>query len=115
MINTNYFFLPVDFFKDERVRFIETLTDGADILIYYFELIRLATRQNNGGKIRYDHRTERTKEAVDFITQTYIDKSSRALSILSKCGLIDRHIGYFVIKDWELFQPLDSCGEDVKT
>ncbi len=114
MIDTRYFYLPTNFYKDSRFMKIKAAGGGNGAIVTYLQLVCQATKQNGGGKVTFLGKGDMTKEGLEYLhlSSDEFERFMHDVELLEKYGFVERGDGYLRLTEWDTFQPPEIVGDN---
>lgn len=99
-------------FDDEKIRFIENMKDGNEILLIWFKLLCLAGKSNSSGSLMFTETMPYKKELISSLFHTSSSKIQRALDVFNSLNMIEiSESGVIWICNWEKHQSSDKMDK----
>lgn len=100
-----------DIFDDEKIILIESFSKSDSLLIIWFKLLCLASKQNNGGVFVLSNGKPYTKKMLATIFKRKESIVSEALEIFEEYGMIAVIDGIITIPNWEKHQNTEKLNK----
>jgi predicted phage replisome organizer len=100
-----------DIFDDEKIILIESFSKSDSLLIIWFKLLCLASKQNNGGVFVLSNGKPYTKKMLATIFKRKESIVSEALEIFEEFGMIAVIDGIITIPNWEKHQNTEKLNK----
>lgn len=99
--------LAIGIFDDEKIRLIETMPEGDEILIIWIKLLIQAGKTNDDGDVYLNQNTPYTEEMLSTIFNCPIESIKMSLSIFEQYGMIEINEDRVInIVNWEKHQNI---------
>lgn len=96
-------------FDDEKIRFIENMKDGNEILLIWFKLLCLAGKSNSSGALMFTETIPYQKELISSLFHTNVKNIQRALNVFKELNMIEvSDKGVIWICNWEKHQNIEG-------
>ena len=97
-----------DVFNDEKIRFIETMPNGNEIIVIWFKLLCLAGKSNSGGLLMMTDRIAYTDDMLASIFNRDIKIIRCALSVFENIGMVEIIENKIYLTNWEKHQNAEK-------
>jgi len=115
MSNVKWIKLMVNTFTDEKIRYIRTLPNGAEMVLMWLWLLCLCGKSNSGG---YVMMTDTLPYNPDILASTFnvdIKLVQFALSTFQNLRMIEIENDSIYITNWEKYQSLENWKQRKST
>lgn len=112
MGSINWIKLSVHMFNDEKIKLIRTLPEGDSITLLWIQLLAMAGKTNDGGRIYLGENIPYTDEMITTICGLTLTVVRSGLSILQQFGMLDiDEDGIIFITNWEKHQNIEGMDK----
>ena len=101
--------IDVDIFNDEKIKLIETMKNGENIIVIWFKLLALAGKQNNSGVFLLAKNIPISLEMFAKIFGISEKKIANAFEIFENFGMIETINGVVCLTNWEKHQNVENA------
>jgi predicted phage replisome organizer len=109
MATVQWIKLTVDMFDDQKIRVIEIMPSGKNILLVWIKLLTLAGKKNDLGRIYIEENIPYTREVLASLLNEDILVIDLALKTLNDLRMIDiDEAGIIEIRKWEYHQNIEG-------
>ena len=108
MADVKWIKIVTDIFSDEKIRFIETMPNGEQIIVIWFKLICLAGKCNSNGFLMMTDKIAYTDEMLASIFNRDVKVVQSALLIFEKLAMIEIIDNKIYLTNWEKHQSIDK-------
>ena len=108
MADVKWIKIVTNIFDDEKVKFIETMPNGDEIIVIWFKLLCLSGKSNSSGFLMITDKIAYTEEMLSSIFNRDIKVIQLALATFEKLEMIEIIDNKIYISNWEKYQSLDK-------
>lgn len=108
MADVKWIKIVTDIFDDEKIRFIETMPNGDEIIVIWFKILCLCGKSNNGGFLMFTGKLAYTEEMLASIFNRDIKSIQLALKTFESLEMVEMIDNKIYIANWEKHQTLDK-------
>ncbi len=108
MAEVRWIKIVTDVFNDEKIRFIETMPNGNEIIVIWFKLLCLAGKSNSGGLLMMTDRIAYTDDMLASIFNRDIKIIRCALSVFENIGMVEIIENKIYLTNWEKHQNAEK-------
>lgn len=108
MSDVKWIKIVTNIFDDEKVKFIETMPNGDEIIVIWFKLLCLAGKSNSSGFLMITDKIAYTEEMLSSIFNRDIKVIQLALATFEKLEMVELVDNQIYIMNWEKHQSLDK-------
>jgi predicted phage replisome organizer len=108
MADVKWIKIVTDVFDDQKVRFIETMPNGDEIIVIWFKLICLAGKCNSGGFLMMTDRIAYTEEMLASIFNRDIKLIHLAINTFETLDMVEVIDNAIYISNWEKHQNAEK-------
>lgn len=108
MADVKWIKIVTDIFDDEKIRFIETMPNGDEIIVIWFKILCLCGKSNNGGFLMFTGKLAYTDEMLVSILNRDIESIQKALKTFEDLEMIEMIDNKIYIANWDKHQTLDK-------
>lgn len=108
MADVKWIKIVTDIFDDEKIRFIETMPNGDEMIVIWLRLLCLCGKSNNGGLLMMTDKIAYTDEMLASIFNRDVKSIQMALTTFEKLDMIEIINNAIYITNWEKHQSLDK-------
>lgn len=108
MADVKWIKIVTDIFDDEKIRFIETMPNGDEMIVIWLRLLCLCGKSNSGGLLMMTDKLAYTDEMLASIFSRDIKAIQLALTTFEKLDMIEIINNAIYITHWEKHQSLDK-------
>lgn len=108
MADVKWIKIVTDIFDDEKIRFIETMPNGDEIIVIWFKILCLCGKSNNGGFLMFTGKLAYTDEMLASIFNRDIKSIQMALKTFESLEMVEMIDNKIYIANWEKHQTLDK-------
>lgn len=103
--------IVTDIFDDQKIRFIETMPNGDEIIVVWFKLICLAGKSNCNGFLMMTDKIAYTEEMLSSIFSRDIKLIHMAIDTFQRLDMIEVIDNRLYISNWEKHQNAERLAE----
>lgn len=100
--------ITTDIFDDEKILLIESMPNAYPIIVFWFKLLCLAGKQNNGGVFMMNDKIAYTDKMLATIFRMKESTVKLAIKTFQQFGMIEISNGIIAIPNWNKHQSLDA-------
>ena len=108
MAEVKWIKIVTNIFDDEKIRYIETLPSGNEMIVIWFKILCLAGRSNSSGLLMMTDRIAYTDQMLSSIFSKDIKTIQLALSVFQNLEMIEMMENKIYLLNWEKHQSLDK-------
>ena len=108
MAEVKWIKIVTNIFDDEKIRYIETLPSGNEMIVIWFKILCLAGRSNSSGLLMMTDRIAYTDHMLSSIFSKDIKTIQLALSVFQNLEMIEMMDNKIYLLNWEKHQSLDK-------
>ncbi len=108
MAEVKWIKIVTNIFDDEKIRYIETLPSGNEMIVIWFKILCLAGRSNSSGLLMMTDRIAYTDQMLSSIFSKDIKTIQLALSVFQNLEMIEMMDNKIYLLNWEKHQSLDK-------
>lgn len=108
MAEVKWIKIVTNIFDDEKIRYIETLPSGNEMIVIWFKILCLAGRSNSSGLLMMTDRIAYTDQMLSSIFGKDIKTIQLALSVFQNLEMIEMMDNKIYLLNWEKHQSLDK-------
>lgn len=108
MSDVKWIKILTDVFDDQKIRFIETMPNGDEIIVIWFKLICLAGKSNCNGFLMMTDRIAYTEEMLSSIFNRDIKLIQLAIGTFEKLDMVEVINDAIYITNWEKHQNAEK-------
>lgn len=117
MAEVKWIKIVTDIFDDEKIKYIETMPNGDEIIVIWFRILCLAGRSNNSGLLMMTDKIAYTDEMLSSIFNRDVKSINLALNVFESLDMIESIENKIYIMNWEKHQSgemLDKIKEQTR-
>jgi predicted phage replisome organizer len=108
MADVKWIKIVTDIFDDEKIKFIETLPNGDEIIVIWFKLLCLAGKSNSSGFLMFTNKLAYTEEMLASIFKRDIKVIQFAIATFVNLEMLEVVEDRLYISNWGKHQSLDK-------
>ena len=108
MAEVKWIKIVTDIFDDEKIRFIETMPNGNEIIVIWFKLLCLSGKSNSGGLLMMTDRIAYTDEMLASIFNRDIKVIRSALAVFENIEMVEIIENKIYLTNWEKHQNAEK-------
>ena len=108
MAEVKWIKIVTNIFDDEKIRYIETLPSGDEMIVIWFKILCLAGRSNSSGLLMMTDRIAYTDQMLSSIFSKDIKTIQLALSVFQNLEMIEMIDNRIYLLNWEKHQTLEK-------
>lgn len=108
MADVKWIKIVTDIFDDEKIRFIETMPTGDELIVIWFRILCLCGKSNNSGFLMFTNKLPYTEEMLASIFNRDIKIIQFALNTFEHLEMIELVDDKIYVSNWEKYQNLDK-------
>lgn len=108
MADVKWIKIVTDIFDDEKIRFIETMPNGDEIIVIWFKILCLSGKSNSGGFMMMTEKLAYTEEMLASIFNRDIKTIRLAIQTFEKLDMVEVIDNKLFISNWHKHQNLDK-------
>lgn len=102
--------IVTNIFDDEKIRYIETLPSGDEIIVIWFKILCLAGRSNSNGLLMMTDKLAYTDQMLSSIFVRDIKSIQLALGVFESLEMIEMMDNKIYLKNWEKHQNAEKLA-----
>ena len=107
MAEVKWIKIVTNIFDDEKIRYIETLPSGDEIIVIWFKILCLCGKSNSSGLLMMTDRIAYTDQMLSSIFNRDVKSINLALSVFEQLDMIEKMDNKIYLTNWEKYQTLD--------
>lgn len=111
MADVKWIKIVTDVFDDQKIRFIETMPNGDEIIVIWFKLICLAGKSNSNGFLMMTDKIAYTEEMLSSIFNRDIKLIHMAIDVFQRLDMVEVIDNRIYISNWEKHQNAERLSE----
>lgn len=111
MADVKWIKIVTDIFDDEKIRFIETMPTGDELIVIWFRILCLCGKSNNSGFLMFTNKLPYTEEMLASIFNRDIKVIQFALTTFEHLEMIELIDNKIYVSNWEKYQNLDKLEQ----
>ena len=108
MSDVKWIKIIVSIFDDEKIKFIETMPNGDEMIVIWFKILCLAGKSNSFGFLMMTDKIAYTEEMLSSIFNRDIKTIQLSLQTFEKLDMIEIEDNRISITNWEKHQNIDG-------
>ena len=108
MAEVKWIKIVTNIFDDEKIRYIETLPSGDEMIVIWFKILCLAGRSNSSGLLMMTDRIAYTDQMLSSIFSKDIKTIQLALSVFQNLEMIEMIDNRIYLLNWEKHQSAEK-------
>ena len=108
MAEVKWIKIVTNMFDDEKIRVIESATNGDQVVVIWFKLLCLAGKSNQAGFLMLTDKIPYTDEMLADIFQRPLKLVRSSLTLFERLGMIEIIENKIYLSNWEKHQNTDG-------
>lgn len=108
MTSVKWIKIAVDIFDDEKIKIIESMPNGGEMVLIWFKLLTLAGKTNNNGVLMISDKVAYTDEMLATVFRTDHATVAAATATFQTLGMLTKIDGVYAISNWSKHQSADA-------